>query len=117
MSVCLLGPAEFVYLGGGRYSSRSEQIMFGVRSQTAAKLRGRGEETCDWDPVSLQLSAEVLDPSHGLVATLEALLGLGYVMLGKPAKMVALRKDSFPFAAALWQVLRALAYLACHQTF
>lgn len=59
----------------------------------AEKLQGRWEETCGWDPVSLQLPAEVLDPSHELVAMLEALLGLGYVVLGKPAKMVALRKD------------------------
>ena len=58
----------------------------------AEKLQGRWEETCGWDLASLQLLTEVLDPSHRLAATLEAWLGLGYVVLGKPAKMVALGK-------------------------
>lgn len=78
----------------------------------ADKLQGRWEETCGWDPAPLQLLIEVLVPSNRLAAILEAWLGLGYVVLGKPAKIVALGKDSFPFSAAFW--LRVLAaYLAC----
>lgn len=66
------------------------------------EMRGRWGETWGWDPASLQLLTEVLDPSHRLAATLEAWLGLGYVVLGKPTKIVALRKDSVPFFVVFW---------------
>lgn len=76
--------------------------MFGMRSQTSEKIQGKWGETCGWDPPSLQVPAEVLDPRCRSAAALTAWLGLGYVVLGKPAETVALTKDSFPFSAAFW---------------